>query len=128
MAWDMPTARTVKSTFAVLADVMDDVVEAALPLAEANVTQNLPSQVVYTEAASLYTAHILTQRGHGCGTEAELVRSGAANMQSVSDGSVSFTRKTSEKKDSLHSTSFGQQYAELIGRHVVPFTVGGQTL
>lgn len=121
MAWTLPTAAEVKAAIAALADVADDDVNASLALAEAEVLGTLPSQVIYTRAVNLYVAHDLTVQGLGSSPEAQMAETGS--LQSVSDGAVSFTRKSSNSDDTMMLTTFGARYRDLVRKYQTPFKV-----
>ena len=126
MSWVLPTPAEVKAAYATLADIPDASVDAVLPLVGESIPKDLPSQIIYTEAAILYAAHELTLRGFGTGAEADLARSGSTNMQSVSDGAVSFSQKSQAAGDdgsAMSVTSFGRRYSALIAKHVIPILV-----
>ena len=124
MAFTAPTAAEFKAAYSAFSAVEDATVEAALAYAFNVVPQTLPGQAIYTEAAGLFTAHELTLRGEGTGTEADMVRQGVMGMSSVSDGATSFSRRQiGDGTDPMQETLWGRRYQALVRRYAVPFSV-----
>lgn len=121
MVWTVPSASDVKAGVPALAEVDDASFVLVLELAGEALPSDMPSQVLYNEAARLWVAHEMTMRGFGTSPEAELAQSGT--LSSVSDGAVSFTRKASDSDDPRDLTTFGAQYKKFIKPYVMPFAV-----
>ena len=117
----MPTETEVKAAYAAFTDVADAAITPVLALVVEMVKADLPSQVIFTQAATLYVCHELTMRGHGVSAEAEMARTGTQGIASASDGSSSFTRAQPGAADNpLMQTTYGIQYMALIRQYVLP--------
>lgn len=122
--WAMPTAATVKAAYPAFADVDDGVIDTTIELATDLVTQSLPTQAVFTQAATLMVCHELTMSGHGTGAEADMVRQGVTGLASVSDGATSFTRQQiGDGQETILATAYGRRFKELVKRFICPFAV-----
>lgn len=124
MAWTVPTVAEVRAAIPALADVDGAVFDMAVALAVTEVPKSLPTQAVYARAYSFYVAHELTLDGHGSSPEAAMAATGS--LQSVSDGAVSFSRKT-DNDGPLSLTTYGIRFTALLKKYTVPFIVSGTT-
>lgn len=129
MAFTAPTASDLKTRFPAFAAVADATITTVLTLAldVAVDDETWISQTQYTEAALLYTAHVLTLDGLGTSAEAELA--GSSIIRRFKSGSLEFERAnastlaTSGAQSILNDTTYGRRYQQLLKINQPPVKV-----
>lgn len=116
MPYAPATATDLKALLTKFAAVADAAIEPWLTRARRSVDDSW-SEDDRAHAEILLAAHYLTLEGFGSGAEAELAAAGLSGMQSVRSGKLQFTkapREAGQSQSSLLSTSYGQQFHELL--------------
>lgn len=113
MAYDVPTAATLKARFPAFAAVADEAITMAIAEGSGRVDVTWP-EMGYQTGILLYAAHVLTLDGLGTSTEAQL-----AGFRRLKIGSLeleSATAAASASSDPLLQTGYGRRFAELARR------------